>query len=264
VTAPQPQSVPIPRIVDTVLGAAGPPPTRWLRALAGIAAVGIHAGLLALAVRSQGSLEPWAAELAMRIHAELGRETFVEPTPPPPPPPEPPPPEPEPPPRRAKAEPRSEPPPPAQAGKVIAQDPGPAEPLDLTGNVFVTGTADAYAGGVTSSSGTNPQAVESRVVEPTAPPRDLSAPVGLAEEDWRCPWPALAESADVNHAVAIVKVRVRADGTPTEASVVSDPGMGFGEAAVACALRARYQPARNSSGAAVASLSPPIRVRFTR
>jgi protein TonB len=46
--------------------------------------------------------------------------------------------------------------------------------------------------------------------------------------------------------------------------VLADPGHGFGAAAVACALRTRFVPARARSGQAVRSLSPPIRVRFTR
>jgi protein TonB len=64
--------------------------------------------------------------------------------------------------------------------------------------------------------------------------------------------------------VAVVRVRVRADGTAESASVIRDPGMGFGEAAVGCSLRERYEPARDRAGVAIAALSPPIRVRFTR
>jgi protein TonB len=256
VTSLEPPARRSPRIVEVVLGAARPPARRGPLALAVVLALLGHLLPLAVLLRSRGSLEPWAATLAARIHEELGRETLVEATPPPPLPPrvEPP----RPPPRHAPPAPgEPRPRPPAQAGQVIAQAPNPSAPLDLTGEAFVTGTAANYAGGFTSSTGTSAKAVESRAV-------DLSRPVGLVNGEWRCPWPTTADSADIDRAVAVVEVRVRVDGTAESVSVVRDPGMGFGEAAVGCALRELYEPARDRSGAAVAALSPPIRVRFTR
>ena len=263
-----------PRIADIVLGAVRKGSSRGALTVAVVAAMGLHAAVLAVALQSKESLEPWAAALAVRIHTELGREMVVEPVPPPSPPV--PPMAPSPPRARHSAphEAVSRPPPPARAGRIIAREPGPAEPRDLTADTFVTGTADAYAGGVTSSTGTNPNPVESRLVDPTAPPSppsppppalpDLSRPVRLVNDDWRCPWPETAASADVDQTTAVVRVDVLVDGSARHAKIVRDPGMGFGEAAVGCALRERYDPALDALGHPVDAESPPIRVRFAR
>ncbi len=263
---PEPQ---VARIVDAVLEATRPPPRRRRLAFALVTAFLVHAGALAAALRSSDSLEGWAAELAMRIHQDLGRETVIELAPPPPPPPpveKPPPPPPR---ERAPSAPRvaARPPPPAQAGQVIARQADPSEPRDLTGDTFVTGTANAYAGGVTSSTGTNPTAVESRVVDPRSPPSpDLSRPVGLADVDWSdCGWPPTAQSSDLDQAIAVIRVEVRADGTAASARIVREPspGLGFGDLAVTCALRKRFPPAQDRSGRPIAA-SPLVNVRFTR
>jgi protein TonB len=266
-------SAPASRIVDVVLaGRVDRPAGRSVLAL--VVAMAVHIGLLAWATASGESLGSWSAQLAARIHEELGRERVVELTPPPPPPPKPAPPA-EPPPQRqpvaraAHPAPRradSRPPPPAQAGKIIAQEEAPRAPLDLTGDTFVTGTAQAYAGGVTSPTGTNPNAVESREVDAKAPPGepDRSHPVGLADEDWRCPWPHDAEAEQIDEQVAVVRVIVRPDGTVASARIVRDPGHGFGDAAVACAMRTRFTPAADPSGRPIKAESPPVRVRFTR
>ena len=264
------------RIVDVVLEATRPPPRRRRLAFALVTALLVHAGALAAALRSSDSLEPWAAELALRIHQELGRETIIEAAPPPPPPPPSPPevakPPPRPPRERAPSTPRvaARPPPPAQAGQVIARVPDPSEPRDLTGDAFVTGTASAYAGGVTSPTGTNTKAVESRVVDPRSPPGpgDLSRPLRIADEDYfrHCPWPPEAESADVDRVTVGTRIQVRSDGTTAHAEVVRDPGMGFGEAAVACLLRAPrsvWQVALDQSGRPVAA-SRPFILEFRR
>ena len=261
-----PAGAPLPRIVDVVLaGRIDRPLGRSM--LAGALAISVHLGLLVWAIASGPSLQTWSAQLATRLHEELGRERIVELSPPPPPPP----PQPPPPPRQPLARaPRplrladSRPPPPAQAGRIIAQEEGPRAPLDLTGNTFVTGTAQAYAGGVTSATGTNPNAVESRQVDPNALPGDRSHPVGLADEDWRCPWPAEAEAQQIDQQVAAVRVVVRADGTAVSARVVRDPGYGFGSEAVACALRQRFIAATDRDGRPIQAESPPVRVRFTR
>jgi protein TonB len=62
----------------------------------------------------------------------------------------------------------------------------------------------------------------------------------------------------------VLRVVVDASGTADSARVLADPGHGFGAAAVACALRTRFVPARARDGTPVRSTSPPIRVRFTR
>ncbi len=238
--------------------------------VAGALAVSVHLGLLAWATASGASLETWSAQLAIRLHEELARERVVElsPSPPKPPPPVEPPTQ-RPPLARAphlvrRAD--SRPPPPSQAGRIIAQEEGPRAPLDLTGNTFVTGTAQAYAGGVTSPTGTNPNPVETRDVDPKAPPGepDRSHQVALADEDWRCPWPHDAEAEQIDEQIAVVKVVVRADGTALSARIVRDPGHGFGAAAVECALRTRFTPAADPAGRPIETESPPIRVRFTR
>jgi protein TonB len=119
---------------------------------------------------------------------------------------------------------------------------------------------------VTSPTGTNPNPVETRDVDPKAPPGepDRSHQVALADEDWRCPWPRDAEAEQIDEQAAVVKVVVRADGTAVSARVVRDPGHGFGAAAVECALRTRFTPAADPTGRPIETESPPIRVRFTR
>jgi protein TonB len=62
----------------------------------------------------------------------------------------------------------------------------------------------------------------------------------------------------------IVRAWVRADGSVEQASVVSDPGHGFGTAAINCTQHTRFNPARDAQGRPIRALSPPIRVRFTR
>lgn len=204
----------------------------------------------------------------MRIHEELARQDVVEieQSRPPPPPPAP----------AAPAEPqklpkvrvaRSRPPPPARAGNVLSQAPRSEGPVDLTGDTFVTGSSQAYVGGVTSSSGTNQVAVHTNETDPTAPPTrtpDASRPVALDDQQWQCPWPQQADSADINQQTVVIRVVVKPNGFAERVDVVSDPGFGFGAAARACALHTRFEPARDRQGNRIAATSPPIRVRFTR
>jgi protein TonB len=161
----------------------------------------------------------------------------------------------------------SRPPPPAQAGRIIAQEQGPRAPLDLTGDTFVTGTAQAYAGGVTSPTGTNPNAVETREVDPAAPPGrppepDRSRRVALIEEGCHN-WPAEAEAEPIDQQDVLMRIVVGADGTVVSARVLGDPGHGFGAAAVACARRSRFAPELDSAGRPV-QVEVPFRWHFTR
>ena len=268
------EGAPLPAIVDVVLAGRVDRPLRR-SALAAAVATAVHVGLLAWATASGSSLGPWSAQLAAQLHEELGRERLVELTPPPPPPPKPPP-QPEPPARRqpvaraARPPPTradSRPPPPAQAGRIIAQEQGPRAPLDLTGDTFVTGTAQAYAGGVTSPTGTNPNAVETREVDPAAPPGrppepDRSRRVALIEEGCHN-WPAEAEAEPIDQQDVLMRIVVRADGTVVSARVLGDPGHGFGAAAVACARRSRFAPELDSAGRPV-QVEVPFRWHFTR
>jgi hypothetical protein len=250
---------PFPRIVDVVLaGRVDRPLGR--SALAGALAMSIHLGLLAWATALGPSLQAWSAQLAARLHEELGRERVVELTPPPPPKPSPPPPA-EPPvqppqrpplaraPRPVQRRADSRPPPPAQAGRIIAQEAGPRAPLDLTGDTFVSGTAQAYAGGVTSPTGTNPNPVETREVDPKAPPGepDRSRRVALVEEGCHS-WPPEAEAEPVDRKDVALRLVVRDDGTVSSVQLIGDPGRAFGGAAVVCALRSRFDPQLDSTG----------------
>jgi protein TonB len=196
-------------------------------------------------------------------------EVETEPPPPPPEPvPEPEPPAPEPPkaapvkaPAQAPAAPR---PAAAQAGKVMTAAPDPNEPVDLTGDGFVQGNADAYSGGVTSSTGTNKHAVYDPHAGGTADTPvaaktqmvgsgvDLSRPPQPLSGSWdHCGFPAEADIEQINYARVTIAVTVGSDGVAKNASVVQDPGYGFGALAKRCALRERFQPARDKTGAAV-------------
>jgi len=263
------------RIVDAVFGRGDQrrPPA----AVAALTvAVMVHSVFWWWARRREPSLEEWSAALATRIHAELARREVVDLLPPPPPTP---PPVRErvlplpPAPRSARAAPTARtrtPPPPAQAGRIVAQEPRADAPVDLTKQTFVAGSAAAYAGGTTAARGTNPVAVPATNVNPTSPPNarpgepDHARSVSLADDEWRCPWPAEADAEQIDEQAVIIRVRVRPDGTAASAHLLADPGHGFGRAAVACALATRFAAARDRAGRPVEAESPPIRVRFTR
>ena len=262
-------NTPAPRIVDVVFAGREDHPLRR-SALALAVATGVHVAVFAWATASGASLAAWSAQLAARLHEEVARERVVELTPPPPPPK--PPTASEPPPRAQVARASrpvqrradSRPPPPAQAGRIIAQEEGPRAPLDLTGNTFVTGTAQAYAGGVTSPTGTNPNPVETREVDPKAPPGepDRSRRVALLDEGCHT-WPAEAEAEPIDHQDVLLRLVVGADGTAVSARVLGDPGHGFGAAAVECARRSRFAPALDSAGRPV-QVEVRFRWHFTR
>ena len=158
----------------------------------------------------------------------------------------------------------------ARAASVVVQEPDPGAPVDLTGDAIVTGQATAYAGGVTTSKGTSasPGRGDSPVAGTGQPVRatatDRASSVSLESERWSCPWPREADAEQIDEQTVVLRVVVGASGAAERATVLADPGHGFGAAAVACALRTRFVPARARSGEAVRSLSPPIRVRFTR
>ena len=254
--------------MDLVLGA--PVPGRRRRLLiAVVIALGAHGSLWLWAARSA----PPSGSLAARVRAEVAREPYfdlAEPSPPPPPPPEDKPKPKEPVRRPALPTESAKPPPPAQAAAIIAQQPDPSTPLDLTGETFVTGTGRAYAGGVTAATGTNTAAVHTRDVDPQSTPGahagapDLSTSVLLEDQSWSCPWPHEADTAQIDEQTVVIRVVVTPDGSPESAEVVSDPGHGFAQAAAACAMRTRFTPAQDREGEPVRARSPPIRVRFTR
>ncbi len=223
-----------------------------------------------------------AAHAGVLIHDEEIEVTREEAPPPPPPPPQTAEPEPKaPPPPAAHVTPHEAPPPPptpAQAAKVLTQEPKPEEPVDLTGNTFVTGNADAYAGGFTASNGTNTNAVHTMpsptgvpggTGAPQAPPpppkvdRSRTASLGGGGE-WNCPFPAEADTAQVDEAYVTLQVDVRADGSPTAVRVLSDPGNGFGREARRCAMGKRYSTALDVDGNPIEGTTRPFRVHFSR
>jgi protein TonB len=173
-----------------------------------------------------------------------------------------------------------EPPPsaPAQAAKVLTQEPRPDEPIDLTGNTFVQGNADVYAGGITMTNGTSANAVRTQpsptgvpggTGAPQAPPgppkvdRSRHASLG-GGGDWNCPFPPESDTAQVDEANVTLQVDVRPDGTPAAVRVLSDPGNGFGREARRCALGKRFVPELDTDGNPVPGTTRPFRVHFSR
>ncbi|MGB0681008.1 MAG: TonB family protein, partial [Polyangiales bacterium] len=170
--------------------------------------------------------------------------------------------------------------PPAAAGRVLtAQDTG---PVDLTDQSFIAGTASAYVGGASraggrghvpahaaaSPAGTPAGVGRGRRTQPgpaeTRQGQSKARPVQLAQSEWQCDWPQVAVDQAIYEQSVVLRVVVRPDGSVAQASVAQDPGHGFGRAAIACARRTRFTPARDPQGHAIQATSPPIRVRFTR
>jgi protein TonB len=171
------------------------------------------------------------------------------------------------------------PPTPAQAAKVLTQEPKPDEPVDLTGNTIIQGNADTFAGGFTSSNGTNPNAVHTQpsptgvpggTGSPQAAPvqvqaKDLSRTASLSgSTNWRCPFPAEADTAQVDEAFVMLQVDVRADGSASAVRVLADPGNGFGREARRCAMSTRFNASLDHDGNAVPGTTKPFRVHFQR
>jgi len=217
-----------------------------------------------------------------RLHSQVEIDEDKPPPPPPPPPPIPEK-EPEPPPPAAKAAPpppeaEAKPPAAAEAGKVLTSEPDPDEPVDLTGEGFVTGTGDRFAGGVTATKGTSKNAVRSAqaaatgvgtgtgpVAPPPAPTVNLTRAAGPLPGDWNdCGFPPEAEAEGINFARVLVSVTVRPDGRARSVSVLKDPGYGLGSWARQCAMRKSYQIGLNAQGQAVEQTTPPFNIKFTR
>ena len=259
-------------VVDVVLGIHGPRARcRWAGPSGGLAAaVAVWLALLALRLPPRPASPPPGVRPTLEISID-------EPPAPIPPPKAAPSAAPSPSPRpvapRATPRPdaRPRPAPPAQAAPVLAREPPSDEPVDLTGDVVVTGTAQQPAGGAVAPTGTSATAGvpggvpgEPAARVPTGGPPDRARPVSLAGESWSCPWPSEAELLPIDEQAVVIRVVARIDGTVESVTVVSDPGHGFGEAAAHCAKRTRLVSARASNGEPVRATSPPIVVRFTR
>lgn len=159
--------------------------------------------------------------------------------------------------------------PPALAAAAAVITAETAAPVDLTSDTVVTGNAAAFAGGITSPArGTN--TIQSGATVPgtaasgPAGAVDHSSSVSLEGRSWSCPWPPEADAAQIERQTVVIRVMVNADGAVLSAEAVSDPGNGFGAAAIACALGTRFTAARDRAGNSIRARSPPIRVTFIR
>ncbi|MGK3988730.1 TonB family protein [Sorangium sp. So ce136] len=81
---------------------------------------------------------------------------------------------------------------------------------------------------------------------------------------WACPYPEEADKNAIDRGTAVIKVYVEPDGSARWASVLYDSGYGFAATAAQCAVRRRYMPAKDRSGAPFGSWTPPITVNFIR
>jgi len=159
------------------------------------------------------------------------------------------------------------PPAPAEAGEVVAA--APDAPADFTNFSITTGTGARYRGGVTASSGSSQRAIHSAAIDRagalgSSGALSLAKPVRLEVRHWKCPWPEEADLLAVDEETVVLGVEVDAEGVVQSASIVSDPGHGFGAAALRCARQNRFLPATNELGQPISANSPPLRVRFSR
>ncbi len=259
-----------------------------------VLAVALHGTAAARAISLPLDFMRWSRSVGQQVHDRLWETYDVDmlklapPPEPPPAPPEPPkeepkeqaPPPPPPPVHEALKEPPPPPPPAAaQAGAVLTKEPDPNEPVDLTGEGFVTGTGPSFAGGVTQAGGTSTTPVYARNARaggvpggtgtapaPQPPPGpDFSRGAGLSgSSEWKCPWPGEADTEQIDEAYVTVQVVVRPDGSAESATVLSDPGHGFAREARLCALRERYQPARDRDGNGIRGTTKAFRIHFER
>jgi len=222
--------------------------------VAAVGAVAVHAVFWALSLPHPGSMESWAASLADKIHERLGREHTIDVAPPPPPVRRPEPSKP-----RIVQDPKhhaaKQAAAPAKASTVITREIDPNAPVDLTADTFVTGGADAYAGGSTTKAGTSDVAVHAD---------DLSRGVSLGAQNWSCPWPVEADAEQIREQIVVISVTVSAGGSAELVKIITDPGHGFAQAATDCAKQTAFEPALDATGKPIRSQSPPLRVRFTR
>ena len=249
----------------------------------------LHVGVAVSAFQSTRFAELLAWDRAMRnaIVDKLTQEYEVtEEKPPEPPPPPEPVKEPEPTPVAKVAEPQKEeeqppPPAPAQAAAVMTQDPKQDEPVDLTGDTFVTGTGDGTSFGAVSAAGTGRNGAPIRTARVggtpggtgTGQPAPVAALVGPdrsrkagldGNADWNdCGFPAEADAEQKDEAYVGLQVTVGADGKPSGITVIEDPGSGFGRLARTCASRKAFRSALDHDGNPI-STQYKFRVHFAR
>ena len=270
-------------LVDPLAGvlSLGPRIPVAVMVAAAVLAVSMHAGAAVGAVQAAvlHAFASWAHDARNTVANRLSQtydidfvkpiEKVVEP------PPEPVKEEPKP---IVKIAPKDEPPPPppaaAEAAKVLMQEPAKDEPVDLTANTFLNGNADTAIGGVTQIGGKATSATNNVAAVATGTPGGTGthaapAPVKVDRSSAarilnlsnleRCPFPAEADAEQVDEAVVGIDVKVSVDGRAENVAITSDPGHGFGREARKCALRERYDPAKNIDGIAMPGT---YRVRF--
>ncbi|NTX13857.1 TonB family protein [Myxococcus sp. CA056] len=275
-SSPDPTARPDASIASIILG---PPPARRRHGLvwAMVATASLHgvAGVVAWQAWRKGeSLAPRVTQKKQTLQIDHVVDLKPPPLPPEPPPPapqrvaraDPPPPRvktPSPAPRESS---RPTPAEPAQAGAVIAAK-EPAAPLDFTDFEMTSGNAPRYAGGVTASTGRSATAVNtvpSGETQGQGTGGGRARSIQLAARSWSCPWPKEADALRIDDQLVVLRVAVDADGEVTSTELLSDPGHGFGQAALDCARKARFDTALDREGRPYAATSPPIRVRFVR
>lgn len=250
-----------------------------------VLALSLHAGAAAAAVQAAmlHAFAAWASDVKTSVSLRLAQTYEIDVSKPvekpaePPPPPE----EKEEPKPTIKEPSKDEPPPPppaaAEAAKVLMQDPSPDEPVDLTGNTFLAGSAETAVGGVTQIGGKATAPTQNAAAVATGTPGgtgkaaapaakvDRSRPAGIVNKSnlERCPFPAEADAEQVDEAVVGIEVRVGPDGRPETATVTRDPGHGFGREARKCALREKYSPALDTDGNALPGVYR-VNFRFSR
>jgi protein TonB len=247
-------------------------------------ALTVHGAAGAEVIASLPHLVEFARTIRSDITERLRSEVDIdlkEPPPPPPPPPEPEPepePEKEPPPQAKEAPPEAPPPAAAEAGKVLTAEEDPNAPVDLTGDGFVSGTGESFAGGVTAAKGTSKTAVRSvaaaatgvgtgtKAAPPAPPKQDLSRPAGVVVGGgWNdCGFPPEADLEGIDLMKVQLVVTVARDGRAKTVTVLNDPGYGFGAQARRCAMRKQFTPGLNARGEAIETTTPPFMVKFTR
>jgi hypothetical protein len=94
----------------------------------------------------------------------------------------------------------------------------------------------------------------------TPPPR----PPPPQGPSWNCPFPEEADKKAIDSAYVFVVVYVAVNGVPQSVTILQDPGYGFAQAAVQCAMTKLYIPPKDSAGNPTAGWTLPIRIHYTR
>jgi protein TonB len=245
----------------------------------------LHGAAVARAEVIPLEMMAWTKNIGRQVHYRLVETYEIDIVKPPEAPP--PPPEPEP----VKEIPKEVAPPPlavkdttpppaapaaARASAVLTAPADPDAPANFDG--IITGTGETFAGGNTAAAGTSDTAVRAKPVavggvangtgtaaKGPAVGVDHTRLAGVSgSTDWNCPFPAEADSDQIDQAFPTIQVSVRADGSPEHVTILSDPGHGFGRAALRCAMQQHYQTALDHDGTPIPGVTQSLRVRFER